>query len=115
MRTRHLWAAWILIGIVADAIAYIIGGKEHTLSIYVRRSLFLHSPSRWRRAGQVFFISFLGWLGIHIVADCLEPLPYFLSGDYRREQARNRTEYGTLSSVIVNAPSGGERAGDGSS
>lgn len=90
MPAKHLWAAWIIIGIVADAIAYVIGGKEHTLSIYVRRALYLDSPKR-RRIGQAFLIGFLGWLGIHLVADCLEPLPYCLSGDYRKEQAAKQT------------------------
>jgi len=67
---------------------YIKYGKEATLSFYVRKTLYLNNTSPRRRVGQVLIVIFLGWLGIHILADCLEPLPYNLSGDYRRERAK---------------------------
>jgi len=100
---RHLWLAWIASGIVVDAIVYIKWGKQSTLSFYIRKTLYLDDQSPRRRVGQLLIVTFLGWLGIHILADCLEPLPYNLSGDYRRERA------------LRVVPSVSERAGDGSS
>jgi len=99
---RHLWLAWIASGIVADAIVYIKWGKTSTLSYYVRKNLYLDDQSSRRRVGQLLIVTFLSWLGIHIIADCLEPLPYNLSGDYRRERA------------LYVVPDFEERAGDGS-
>lgn len=99
---KHLWLAWIASGIIADTIVYVLLGKQYTLSDYVRKTLYLDDQTQRRRVGQVFIVTFLGWLGIHIIADCLEPLPYNLSGDYRRERLH------IVPSVVV------ERAGDGS-
>jgi len=102
---KHLWLAWIASGIIGDAIVYIKWGKKSTLSYYVRKTLYLDEQSQRRRVGQILIITFLGWLGVHIIADCLEPLPYYVSGDYRRER---------LIEPLHIVPRFSERAGDGS-
>ena len=96
MRRWHkLWLGWVLFAIVGDTIAYTVYGNDPTLSIFLRRTLYLQPNNRYTRFGRGFVTAFLTWLAIHLIYDVAPPLPPAVCADTWRARHEGPQAAGT--------------------
>jgi hypothetical protein len=84
----RFWCAWIVTAIIGDTIAYVIYGKDTTLSVFIRRSFLVQPVGRWSRIGQILITSFLAWLAAHLCFDVFNPLPASFDAMWRSDGTR---------------------------